>query len=119
MVLKNKFEKDDLLFTTSIVAKRLGITPDRLRTYDTEKLIKTQRVKTGEVEKRLYSMYDVEWLESLRILVKDHKMSISSIKILLQILYKNPSTILPNNEIGEVLHEMTLNPNFKPVVENF
>lgn len=42
MVLKNKFEKDEPLLTTSIVAKRLGITPDRLRTYDTEKLINTQ-----------------------------------------------------------------------------
>ena len=119
MVLKNKFEKDEPLLTTSIVAKRLGITPDRLRTYDTEKLLNTQRVKTGKVQKRLYSLYDVEWLQCLRILVKDHKMSISSIKILLQILYKNPSTILPKNEIGEVLHEMTLNPNFKPVVKNF
>ncbi len=119
MVLKNKFEKDEPLLTTSVVAKRLGITPDRLRTYDTERLIKTQRVKTGKIEKRLYSMYDVEWLESLRILVKDHKMSISSIKILLQILYKNPSITLPKNEIGDVLHEMTQNPNFKPVVNNF
>ena len=119
MVLKNKFEKDEPILTTSIVAERLGITPDRLRTYDTEKLIKTQRVTAGKVQKRLYSIYDVEWLQCLRILVKDHKMSISSIKILLQILYKNPSIILPKNEIGEVLHEMTINPNFKPVVKNF
>lgn len=98
MALKNKFEKDEPILTTSIVAKRLGITPDRLRTYDAEKLINTQRVKTGKVQKRLYSIYDVEWLESLRILVKDHKMSISSIKILLQILYKNPKTILPKTK---------------------
>lgn len=119
MALKNKFEKDEPILTTSIVAKRLGITPDRLRTYDTEKLINTQRVKTGKVQKRLYSIYDVEWLESLRILVKEHKMSISSLKILLQILYKNPKTILPANEIGEVLTEMTSNPNFIPVVKNF
>lgn len=119
MVLKNKFSENEPILTTSIVAKRLGITPDRLRTYDTEKLINTKRVKTGKVQKRLYSMNDVEWLQCLRILVKNHKMSISSIKILLQILHKNPSIVLPKNEIGEVLSEMTQNPNFKSVVKNF
>jgi len=119
MVLKNKFGKDEPLLTTSIVAKRLGITPDRLRTYDTEKLINTRRIETGKVQKRLYSFYDVEWLQCLRILVKEHKMSIASIKILLQILCENPSINLPQNEIGEVLLEMSQNPNFKPVVKNF
>ena len=47
MALKNKFAKDKPLLTTSIVASLLKITPDRLRTYDTEKLIKTHREKTG------------------------------------------------------------------------
>ena len=73
MVLKNKFEKDEPLLTTSIVAKRLGITPDRLRTYDTEKLINTQRVKTGKVQKRLYSLYDVECFNALEYLSKTIK----------------------------------------------
>ena len=83
------------------------------------KLIKTHRIKTGDVQKRLYSQYDVEWLQCVRILVKKHKMSISSIKILLQILFINPKTKLPNNEIGEVLGEMTQNPNFKLIVKDF
>lgn len=119
MALKNEFSKDKPLLTTSIVANMLGITPDRLRTYDAERLIKTYRVKTGEVQKRLYSQYDVEWLQCLRILVKIHKMSISSIKFLLQVLYKNSQIKLPQNEIGEVLVEMSQNPNFKSVVKNF
>lgn len=119
MALKNEFSKDKPLLTTSVVANMLGITPDRLRTYDAEKLIKTHRIKTGEVQKRLYSQYDVEWLQGLRILVKKHKMSISSIKFLLQVLYKNPELKLPPNEIGEVLVEMMQNPNFKAVVKNF
>ena len=119
MALKNEFSKDKPLLTTSVVANMLGITPDRLRTYDAEKLIKTHRIKTGEVQKRLYSQYDVEWLQGLRILVKTHKMSISSIKFLLQVLYKNPELKLPPNEIGEVLVEMMQNPNFKAVVKNF
>ncbi len=119
MALKDEFTKDKPLLTTSIVAAMLEITPDRLRTYDAEKLIKTHRIKTGDVQKRLYSQYDVEWLQCVRILVKKHKMSISSIKILLQILLINPKTKLPDNEIGTVLTEMIQNPNFKTIVKEF
>ncbi len=119
MALKDEFTKDKPLLTTGIVAAMLEITPDRLRTYDSEKLIKTHRIKTGDVQKRLYSQNDVEWLQCIRILVKKHKMSISSIKILLQILLINPKTKLPDNEIGTVLTEMIQNPNFKTIVKEF
>ena len=119
MVLKNKFSKDGPILTTGIVASMLNITPDRLRTYDTENLIRTHRVKTGQVQKRLYSQYDVEWLQALRILVKTYKMSISSIKILLQIIQKNPNLILPDNKIGDILSEIRQNPNFNKVVKKF
>ncbi|MBR1425042.1 MerR family transcriptional regulator [bacterium] len=119
MVLQDEFAKDKPLLTTSVVASILNITPDRLRTYDTEKLINTHRILTGQVQKRLYSQYDVEWLKCLRTLVKDHKMSISSIKFLLKILQINPKTILPKNEIGNILKELTKNPNFKEIVKNF
>ena len=119
MAFKNEFTKDTPLLTTGVVAGILGFTPYRLRTYDTEKLISTHRVTTGQVQKRLYSQNDVEWLQSLRILVKNHKMSISSLKFLLQVLYKNPKIDLPHNEIGEVLKEMSKNPNFKIVVKEF
>jgi MerR family transcriptional regulator/heat shock protein HspR len=119
MSLKNEFTKDKPLLTTSIVAEMLGITPDRLRTYDAEKLINTHRITTGQVQKRLYSQNDVEWLQCLRILVKTHKMSISSIKFLLQTLDKNPKIELPQNAIGLTLTEMTKNPNFKCIVKQF
>lgn len=119
MALENKFGKDKPLLTTAVVAEMLDITPDRLRTYDTEKLIKTHRQKTGQIQKRLYSQNDVEWLVCLRKLVKDYKMSISSIKTLLQIIFLNPEIVLPKNEIGEVLAELKENPNFAPVVKNF
>lgn len=46
-------------------------------------------------------------------------MSISSIKFLLQVLYKNPKIQLPQNDIGEVLVEMSKNPNFKDIVKDF
>ena len=119
MVRRKKLGKDTPMLTTAIVADMLGITPDRLRTYDSEKLIHTHRVKTGQIQKRLYPENDLEWLLCLRSLVKDHKMSISSIKILLQILSINPSVILPKNEIGNILYEMSNNPNFKSIVKNF
>lgn len=119
MTLKNEFSKDKPLLTTGIVANMLGITPDRLRMYDSEKLINTCRLQTGEVQKRLYSQYDVEWLQGLRLLVKKHKMSISSIKFLLKVVSLNPKIHLPENEIGEVLIEMRKNPNFNRVVGNF
>ncbi len=119
MVLKNEFSKDSPILTTGVVASMLDITPDRLRTYDTEHLISTHRVKTGQVHKRLYSQYDVEWLQSLRILLKTYKMSISSVKILLQIIQKNPDIIMPDNKIGDILTEMAQNPNFNKVVKKF
>ncbi len=46
-------------------------------------------------------------------------MSISSIKILLQIIQKNPNLILPDNKIGDILSEMRQNPNFNKVVKKF
>lgn len=119
MAIKKEFAKDNPLLTTAVVAEMLEITPDRLRMYDSENLIRTHRVKSGSIQKRLYSQNDVEWLQNLRILLKDHKMSISSLKILLQIMKLNPCIKLPHNEIGEVLHELMGNPNFKTVVKNF
>lgn len=119
MAIKKEFAKDKPMLTTGVVADMLEITPDRLRTYDAEKLINTYRIKSGQVQKRLYSQYDVEWLQNLRILIKNYKMSISSLKVLLQIIYKNPNLNLPNNEIGEILKELRENPNFKSIVRNF
>lgn len=119
MGLKDKFSKDSPILTTGVVAAMLEITPDRLRTYDSENLINTHRVKTGQVQKRLYSQYDVEWLQHIRILTKTYNMSISSIKILLQIIQINAEIILPENKIGDILLEMTKNPNFDKVVKKF
>ncbi len=119
MALEKEFGKDKPLLTTSIVASMLDITPDRLRTYNTEKLIKTHRKTTGQVQKRLYSQNDVEWLRCLRILIQKHKLSIASIKIILQLMHKNPIINFPKNEIGKTLEEMQNNPNFKIIVKNF
>ncbi len=119
MALEKEFGKDKPLLTTGIVASMLNITPDRLRTYDTDKLIKTHRKTTGQVQKRLYSQNDVEWLQSIRTLIKTHNLSVSAIKILLRIIYDNPKLVLPKDEVGKTLKEMANNPNFKGIVKHF
>ena len=119
MALEKKFGKDKPLLTTGIVASMLQITPDRLRTYDTEKLIRTHRKTTGQVQKRLYSQNDVEWLQCLRILIQKHKMNIASIKVILQLMNINSIKAYPKNELGKTLQEMYQNPNFKEIVKNF
>ncbi len=116
---KNNFTKNSPLLTTSIVAAMLEITPDRLRTYDAEKLILTHRIKTGEVQKRLYSQSDVEWLRGIRLLIKKHKMTITAVKYILKLFAENESINLPKNEISDILSALYLNPNFNDVVKNF
>lgn len=116
---KNNFTKNSPLLTTSIVAAMLEITPDRLRTYDAEKLILTHRIKTGEVQKRLYSQSDVEWLRGIRLLIKKHKMTITAVKYILKLFAENKSINLPRNEISDILSALYLNPNFNDVVKNF
>lgn len=113
------FAKDKPLLTTSIVAHMLQITPDRLRMYDTENLINVYRIETGQVKKRLYTQYDVEWLKGLRILLKDYKMSISLVKYILKLAYKNPKMQYPNDEISNIIKKLSKNPNFKTVVSKF
>lgn len=119
MKTTDDFAKDKPLFTTSVVANMLQITPDRLRTYDTAKLISVYRIETGQVKKRLYTQYDVEWLKGLRILLKDYKMSVSLVKYMLKLAYKNPKLHYPQDEISDILKNLVKNPNFKPVVSRF
>ena len=113
------FAKDKPLLTTSIVAHMLQITPDRLRMYDTENLINVYRIETGQVKKRLYTQYDVEWLKGLRVLLKNYKMSIALVKYMLKVLYKNPKLQYPKDEISDILKTLSKNPNFEPVVSKF
>ena len=119
MNISDDFAKDNPILTTSVVAGMLGITPDRLRMYDTTKLICVHRVDTGQVRKRFYSQYDVEWLKGIRRLLKDHKMSVALVKYLLKMLYKNPKLHYPIDEVSDILKELAKNPNFKSVVEGF
>ena len=62
--------KDVPFYQISQVSKLLGITSDRLRTYEEEGLIRPFRAKHTKDGKRLFTLEEVEWLEILRELIK-------------------------------------------------
>lgn len=113
------FTKDKPLYTTSIVAKMLGITADRLRSYDNDLLISTSREKTGKISRRLYSQYDIEWLKAIRELVNTHNMSVNSVKAVLSLLYLNPKIQLPNDELGKIYKVLMASPNLKNLASKY
>ncbi len=69
-------------YQISQAAKLLGITSDRLRTYEEEGLIKPYRTKHSKDGKRLFSINDIEWISMLRDLIK-LGVSIPTIRVLL------------------------------------
>jgi len=113
------FAKDKPLYTTSVVAKMLEITPDRLRSYDNDLLICSQREKTGKISRRLYSQHDVEWLMSIRQLINTHNMSVNSVKAILSLLYLNPKVKLPANELGKIYESLQVNPNLNKLAPQY
>ncbi len=69
-VKMTKIAKDEPFYQISQVSKLIGITSDRLRTYEEEGLVKPYRsggIKSG---KRLFSLEEIEWLEIIRELIK-------------------------------------------------
>ncbi len=66
----SKIAKDEPFYQISQVSKILGITSDRIRTYEEEGLIKPFRFNDSETGKRLYTQEEVEYLEIIRELIK-------------------------------------------------
>ncbi|MCQ2738626.1 MAG: MerR family transcriptional regulator [bacterium] len=77
-----QIEASEPFYQISQAAKLLGITSDRLRTYEEEGLIKPYRTKHSQDGKRLFSQNDIEWLTMIRDLIK-LGVSIPAIRILL------------------------------------
>ncbi len=75
-------QANEPFYQISQAAKLLGITSDRLRTYEEEGLIKPFRTKHSKDGKRLFSQNDIEWLTMIRDLIK-LGVSIPTIRILL------------------------------------
>ncbi len=65
-----KIAKDEPFYQISQVSKLIGVTTDRLRTYEEEGLIKPYRSAGAQNGKRLFSLEEIEWLEIIRELIK-------------------------------------------------
>ncbi|MCG6551515.1 MAG: MerR family transcriptional regulator [Candidatus Magnetominusculus sp. LBB02] len=73
--------KDDRpLYTIGVAAELVGITDQTLRLYERHGLIKPSRKNKN----RFYSENDIKWLNCLRDLIHDRKISIEGLKLLLE-----------------------------------
>ncbi|MFI3301279.1 MAG: MerR family transcriptional regulator [Candidatus Gastranaerophilales bacterium] len=77
-----KINENEPFYLISQAAKLLGITSDRLRTYEEEGLIKPYRATHSKDGKRLFSQNEIEWLSMIRDLIK-LGVTIPTIRVLL------------------------------------
>ncbi len=100
-------DPNEPFYQISQAAKLLGITSDRLRTYEEEGLIKPYRTKHTKDGKRLFSQNDIEWITMIRDLIK-LGVSIPTIRILLsaKININNPILKEKDIEIIELLKKL-------------
>ena len=76
--------KPDIPFySISQTATLVGVTADRLRTYDEEGLIKPYR---NPKNKRLYSQNDITYLKCIRKFIHEYGISIKGLKLLLELM---------------------------------
>lgn len=77
-----RLEDDEPFYLINQAAKLVGITSDRLRTYEEEGIIKPHRITHTKYGKRLFTPSEIEWLVIIRELMK-LGISITAIRILL------------------------------------
>lgn len=106
-----KLKNDEPFFQINQAAKLIGVTSDRLRTYEEEGLIKPYRTKNTKDGKRLFSNNDIEWLSIIRDLIK-LGVSISAIRVLLTAKFsaKIPALKPKDNEILELVNKLKKHP---------
>ncbi|MGN0004965.1 MAG: MerR family transcriptional regulator [Candidatus Gastranaerophilaceae bacterium] len=110
-------DKDKPFYSVVQVAEILGISADRLRTYDEQKLVfPTRRINDN---KRLYSELDIEWLKDIRDLISKNRMNIYSFKLVWKMLLamskKDFQKFVAQNkddEVIQILARIKNNPNF-------
>ena len=109
-----QLDPNEPFYQISQASKLLGITSDRLRTYEEEGLIKPFRTKHSKDGKRLFSPNDIEWLTMIRDLIK-LGVSIPTIRILLIAKIANNTRLLKNKdiEIIELVKKLKLHPVYK------
>ena len=110
-------DKEKPFYNVTQVSELLGISADRLRTYDEEKLVVPTRV--GKGDKRLYSELDIEWLQDVRAVISKNRMNIYSFKLILTVLNQISDKTFeklvknkPNDDIWEIFERMRKNPNY-------
>ena len=108
--------KDEPFYQISQVSKLLGITSDRLRTYEEEGLIKPYRAKHTKDGKRLFSLEEIEWLEIIRELIKSG-VTIPVIRLFLSSRFKGRTKFL--KEKDEVILSLIEKCIPTPFIKNF
>jgi len=111
-------DKERPFYSVAQVSDLLGISADRLRTYDEEKI--SAPLRKGRGAKRLYSELDIEWLKDVRYVISKNRMNIYSLKLMLEILDKTSDKTLQEltknrtaDDIWRIFGRMIKNPNFK------
>lgn len=77
-----QLKKDEPFYLINQAAKLVGLTSDRLRTYEEEGLVKPHRITHTKYGKRLFTPLEIEWLTIIRELIK-LGVSIPAIRVLL------------------------------------
>lgn len=110
-------DKEKPFYNVTQVSEILGISADRLRTYDEEGLVLPER--QGKFNTRLYSELDIEWLQDVRTIIAKNRMNIYSFKLMLKALNyisdKDFSKLINNNkndDIWTVFERIRKNPNY-------
>ena len=103
----NNLKPDEPFYQISQVAKLVGISADRLRTYEEEGLIKPYRKNGSNSNRRLFSQNDIDYILTLRQLIK-LGFSIPAIRIYLNSDFSiNLKNILPKDrEIVDLLNKL-------------
>ena len=106
-----QLKADEPFYQINQAAKLIGITSDRLRTYEEEGLIKPYRTKNTKDGKRLFSSNDIEWLTMIRDLIK-LGVSIPAIRVLLNVTFPKDIPILKqkDEEIIEIVKKLKKHP---------
>ncbi len=110
-------DENSPILTVGQVAKQLGISSDRLRSYDEENLVAPERIKNNV---RMYSCNDVNWLSYLRSLIGKSGISILGFKEILRVTYFMSDDDFriflkkqPKDSIWQTVELMKNNPNYE------
>ena len=109
--------KDEPFYQISQVSKLLGITSDRLRTYEEEGLIKPYRARHSKDGKRLFSQEEIEWLEIIRELIK-LGVTIPVIRVFLSCKLKSGNAFLraKDGDILKLIEKLYLHPVYRKLI---